>query len=193
VVKASKHINHYDDSFSTHERLPREYHVEFRPIDNGVKRVEVIMNGIQKVGDAIDDNSFEDDGYRFHDVFHYTFATYLGWSPCARSMMKRKRKSDLKIDRVEDGARAAITEEAISLMIFTEAKNKQFFKKGSVRKSTLKKIKEMTEAFEVRDKSEDEWYIAIKKGYELFRKLRENNGGRIYFNMISKEANYKSL
>ncbi len=193
MTNRSNHIDFYDKSFSIKERLPREYYVDFNPVNNGIKRVEVIMNGDQKVGDAIDDNSFEDDGYRFHDVFHYTFATFLGWSPCARSMMKRKRKSDLKIDRVEDGARATITEEAISLMIFTEAKNKQFFKKGSVRKSTLRKIKEMTEAFEVRDKSEDEWSIAIKKGYELFRKLRENNGGRIYFNMISKEADYKSL
>ena len=32
----------------------------------------------KRVGDLLTDNSHDDDGYRFHDVFHYSNAVLLG-------------------------------------------------------------------------------------------------------------------
>src|SRR5690606_24082598 len=97
------------------ETLPRNFIVKFEELNNErYPQVKVTLNDRQ-AGDIIDDNAYVDDGYRYHDVFHYTFATLLQWSPCARAMLNRKRKSCADIDRIEDGARAAITEEAISL------------------------------------------------------------------------------
>lgn len=177
------------------ENLPDTLLVRFCEIQDemGYPKVKVILNGEQK-GDIIDDNSFQNDGYRYHDVFHYTFATLLDWSPCSRAMLKRKRKSDINIDRIEDGARAAITEEAISLMIFEEAKLNNFYQeKNRVSPTILTIIKQMTSGFEVRDKTSDEWENAILVSYKLFRALLKNSGGEILFDRKNKIINYNQI
>src|SRR5258705_9469438 len=105
-----------DTAFKISEEFPKKFEISFKEISQGKKNmVQVKLNDFQ-VGDVISDNAYENDYYRYHDIFHYTFATMLEWSPCTRAMMKRKRKSDPVIDEVEDGARATITEEAISLL-----------------------------------------------------------------------------
>lgn len=183
----------FDSEYDEKEQLPRKYTVNFKAVEIGSKmKIAVSMNGIQ-VGDFIDDNSKEKDFYRFHDVFHYTFATMLGWSPCTRAMMKRKRKSNSAIDEFEDGARAIITEESISLILFNIARRKNFFKKESkVSKSLLNQIKEMTTPFEVKIRTKKDWERAILKGYSLFRELIKNNGGNIRFDMLNQSAIYES-
>ncbi len=114
------------------------------------RRSTVVFNDSKQLGDIINDNAYKNDFYRYHDIFHYSFATLLGWSPCARALMRRKRKSKQMLDEVEDGARATITEEALSMIIFNEAKRKRY--QGSaegVPYHTTRIIKEMTENFEV--------------------------------------------
>lgn len=182
----------FDDSFAQSEQLPREFTLYFKSIDTpGMKAVQVFMNETVQLGDIIDDNSFKSDNYRFHDIFHYTFATLLGWSPCARALIKCKRKSNFVIDKIEDGARAAVTEEAISVMIFNEAQKRNFYHNNkSVSKYLLKIIKEITEPYEVRTRAESEWELAILEGYKIFRKLVEHDGGRVYFNSYNKEIIY---
>ena len=181
-----------NDLFS--ERLPKNFIVQFEELNNeSFPQVKVTLND-QQAGDVIDDNSYSDDGYRYHDVFHYTFATLLDWSPCARAMLKRKRKSCAETDRVEDGARAAITEEAISLIIFNDAKANNFYDGISrIENHILEIIKRMTSSLEVASKSKDEWQNAILKSYEMFRLLRKNKGGIITFNTDLKRVSYKAL
>lgn len=183
---------YFDDGFDAMEQLPRNFTVNFDSIIvSGKQKARISINGIQ-VGDSIDDNSSEEDFYRFHDVFHYTFATFLGWSPCTRVLMKRKRKSSPNIDDLEDGARAIITEEAISLLIFNQAKQKDFFEDGhSISPELLSQIKEITTPFEVSCRSEEEWKKAIDIGYFLFRELAKNNGGRVHFDMLEQKAIYE--
>lgn len=182
----------FDSNFNEMEQLPREFTVNFDTIKIGSRiKTRVSINGMQ-VGDVIDNNSKENDEYRFHDVFHYTFATMLGWSPCTRAMLKRKRKSDPTTDEIEDGARATITEEAISLMIFNKAKRKNFFEEESKLSPTLlNQIKEMTSQFEVNVRSKKEWENAILKGYSLFRDLTKHNGGKVHFDMHNGVATYE--
>ncbi|MES2139923.1 MAG: nucleotide pyrophosphohydrolase [Bacteroidota bacterium] len=181
-----------DSSFSEMEQIPRNFTVCFDSVPVGKTiKTRVSINGMQ-VGDFIDDNSLESDSYRFHDVFHYTFATMLGWSPCTRAMMKRKRKSNPTVDEIEDGARATITEEAISLTIFNKAKQKDFFKNKKISPSLLKWIKGMTAPFEVSIKSKNDWEQAILKGYSLFNELVRNNGGKIHFDMLKQSATYEN-
>jgi|SRR5690606_16488546 len=187
----------FTDKYSINDKecLPNTLLVRFEEILNQLDypKVKVTLNG-EQAGDIIDDNSFIDDGYRYHDVFHYTFATLLDWSPCARAMLKRKRKSNVDIDRVEDGARAAITEEAISLMIFEEAKKNNFYKRNEkVSPFILDTIKLMTNSFEVRVKSREDWEKAILKSYELFRLLIKNKGGQIFFDRVNKTIEYKKI
>ena len=63
------------------------------------------------LGDDLTDNSYREDGYRFHDVMHLANVACLHWSPVLHALMKRKRKSNRRTDEVEDGARAMIFEE----------------------------------------------------------------------------------
>lgn len=189
----TKEIKLFDSDFPEHEQLPRTFTIDFETIDKEGKTMTKITFENRQVGDYIDDNSREVDNYRFHDVFHYTFATILGWSPCSRSMMKRKRKSNLDIDQFEDGARATITEEAISLMLFNYAKKRNLLTSDNVVESDiLDFIKDFTSPFEVSKCSKKEWERAILLGYSLFRELVKNNGGSIYFNMINKTAKFLS-
>ncbi|MFM9985616.1 MAG: nucleotide pyrophosphohydrolase [Flavobacteriales bacterium] len=183
----------FDSTFDEMEQLPRRFTVSFNSVKVGNnEKTRVSINGMQ-IGDFIDDNSIENDSYRFHDVFHYTFASMLGWSPCTRAMMKRKRKSNPMVDEIEDGARATITEESISLIIFNKAKQRDFFKENKkISPSLLNLIKEMTSPFEVAVKSKKEWESAILKGYSLFRQLVKNNGGKIHFDMHTQSATYES-
>lgn len=172
-------------SVEPNEQLPQFFTVHFEERDD--ETVRITVDEIQ-IGDVIDDNSYEKDFYRYHDVFHYTFATFLDWSPCTRAMLKRKRKSMPNVDKCEDGARATITEEAISLMLFSEAKKTNYFEKGKVSDTLLSFIKDMTEPFEVRNKTKKDWQVAILKGYELFKKLVENRGGKIKFDTKERSA-----
>ena len=188
-------INFFDSACKVEEQIPRTFSVSFKEVGVGSKgEVRVVLNGNKQVGDIINDNAHKDDFYRYHDIFHYSFATLLGWSPCTRAMMKCKRKSDETLDEIEDGARATITEEALSMVIFNEAKRKFFFKGApKVSKTTLRIIKEMTEPFEVKIRTSEEWEKVILKAYEVFRFLIENNGGRVQFNSLKKEITYFSL
>jgi hypothetical protein len=188
MTQSKKNNLFFDEELNSCEQIPRSFSVEFREVGGlGKDEVCVVYSGMSQLGDVINDNAYQNDFYRYHDIFHYSFATILGWSPCTRAMMKRKRKSNVLLDEIEDGARATITEEALSLIIFNEAKRKNFFA-GSrkVSKTTLRIIKEMTENFEVRVRGAKDWEQAILKAYKIFRLLIANKGGRVDFNMENK-------
>lgn len=193
MIDQNKNGDWFDSSFRMSEQLPRKFTVTFQEVGTpDSPQVRINVNDIQ-AGDIVNDNAYESDNYRYHDIFHYSFSTLLGWSPCTRSMLRRKRKSNHLIDNIEDGARAAITEEAISLMIFTEAKRNNFFlNKTKVNKTILRIVKQMTETLEVKEKTTEEWETVILKSYEIFRLLVRNKGGTVNFDMNRKLIEYVS-
>jgi hypothetical protein len=116
-----------DAQYPKFEKLPAKMTIVFfDPRDSkGVKRIlmSVRMDDGEwiQLGDRIGDNAPHEDGYRFHDVFHFAYVASMGWSPVIRSLLKRKRKSNQETDRVQDGARAANIEEAVTAYIFRYA------------------------------------------------------------------------
>ena len=195
MTRYTNRVHFFDEECKTEEQIPRHFTISFKEVGVGSRgEVRVVFNDSKQLGNIINDNAYKDDLYRYHDIFHYSFATLLGWSPCTRAMMKRKRKSRELLDEIEDGARATITEEALSMIIFNEAKRKNYFKDESkVSKTTLRIIKEMTENFEVNVRSAKEWELAILKAYEIFRLLTGNKGGRVEFDAFNMKINYSSL
>jgi hypothetical protein len=194
MLNQNKNNVFFDSSLKVNEQLPREFTVSFKESENSKTKLVIVKLNGEQLGDLISDNSYENDFYRYHDIFHYTFATILKWSPCTRAMMKKKRKSNPLIDEMEDGARATITEEAISLILFNEAKRKNLFENNKrINKSTLRIIKEMTEGFEVKHRTEKEWQNAILKGYDIFRLLIKNKGGEVHFDMMKQKVEYTTL
>jgi NTP pyrophosphatase (non-canonical NTP hydrolase) len=177
----------YDEGFPETEQLPDEFEVEFIPFENnGKKLVKIIdkRNG-ELIGDPLTDNNYEDDGYRFHDIFHFGYLANLGWSPVLRKLLKKKRKSDPIIDENEDGARAQIIEELISLFIYSESKDSKLLKYSkNIDTTLLKLVQRFVKDLEVRDCSAKKWETTILNSYGIFNKLIENDGGRV---LVSKK------
>ncbi len=195
--KSSCDYRLYDDNYPSQERLPRQLRLSFTKKINGSGSTEVKVRHLDqdgRLGNPLTNNSYEDDNYCFHDVFHLAYAAILGWSPVIRSLIKAKRKTNSLIDEVEDGARACILEEAISLYVFDYAKRHNFFENvREIDLEIIKTIKQLTSGCEVRNRTPYEWRIAIFSGYEAFRKLVQNEGGVISINLDTRSIDYSTL
>ncbi len=183
----------YDQNYPPEERFPREFEIIFEVINEGEKEKVRILNkeSGEQLGDVITDNSHEDDGYRFHDIFHFGYVAFLGWSPVIRKLMNLKRKSVDEVDEVEDGARATITEELISLYIYNHSFDHQLFKySSSVDTEILKTIQKLVSGIEVRSCTQKQWETAIINSYKVYDELRQNNGGRVLVSVKNRKLIY---
>jgi NTP pyrophosphatase (non-canonical NTP hydrolase) len=190
--------HNFDKEFPENESLPRQFEVEITEVsqDNSVK-MKAFING-EQIGNDLTDNSYSSDGYRFHDVFHFSYAAVLGWSPVTRSNLKynnlkRKRKSNPLIDEVEDGGRAIAIEEGISALMFSYAKDHDFLKGISeIDYELLKTIKNMTAHLEVSLCSLGDWNKAILMGYEVWREVEKNQGGKVIVDIDASSISYQT-
>ena len=168
----------FDEDYPAKEQLPRTMEVE---ISTRSGRAYTAING-REFGDPLTDNRRTDDGYRYHDVFHVAHATFLGWSPTLRALLGRKRKSDPKVDEVEDGGRAIVIEEGLTAMIFSYAERHQFFEGAPGMQSpadelVIRVAQSMTQHLEVAARTREDWETAILQGYALWRQIRKQQGG----------------
>lgn len=170
----------FDEGFPAHEQFLRRMVFDFseRTV-NGNTHVVLEMNGVN-VGDVLTDNRPVEDDYRFHDIFHLAHAAVLGWSPTLRALLKRKRKSDPKMDRNEDGARAILIEEGVSSWIFNHASRAMFYRSTtSLDFDLLKSVRDFVQGYEVDERPMWQWELSILEGYRVFRLLKEHRGGRV--------------
>ena len=168
----------FDEGFPPTERFPRQMDVLIE--SSGPDRIVTFING-KKFGDPLRDNRYEDDGYRFHDIFHLSHASVLGWSPTLRALLRRKRKSDPRVDEVEDGGRAIVIEEGIAAMVFSYAERRNFLEGADgVNYELLRTIKDMTSHLEVSCRTEGDWERAIMTGFQLWRHIRAKGKGRLW-------------
>jgi NTP pyrophosphatase (non-canonical NTP hydrolase) len=178
----------YDEDFPEKEKFPRELTIEFK--ENEHKKIGMFLNETQ-LGNDLTDNAYEDDGYRFHDIFHLSFMAILGWSPVMRKLLDKKRRSNPTTDEVEDGARAAIIEEAISVMVYAHAKDHNYYEDIKVIDfELLNTIKGMVRNLETKNISTSLWEKAIIEGYSVYRDLRKRNGGKVYINLTQRTIKF---
>ena len=179
---------HLDDGFPPSEQLPRKMNVQIRTDIS--KSATMLINGLE-VGDPLRDNRYEDDGYRFHDVFHLAYASMLGWSPTLRALLRRKRKSAPRVDEVEDGGRALVIEEGISAIVFRYAESRNFLDGArEVDYEILRTIKALTEHLEVSCRTEREWEGAILTGFHIWRRIRKEQGGHLLADLESRRLEF---
>lgn len=177
----------FDDGYSENEKFPEELQIEFVAINEGGDSKMKIVNKDtnEAIGDPLTDNNYEDDGYRFHDIFHYGYMAILGWSPVLRKLLNCKRKSNKEVDKNEDGARALITEELIALYIYHHALEHDLFRYGkSVDSGVIKRVQSLARNTEVKRCGGRQWEKAILSSYKVFNDLRKHNGGRV---LVSKK------
>lgn len=183
----------FDTRFPSEEQFPKEFEIEFIPFsEDGKNKVKIIdKTDGEQLGDPLTDNTYEDDGYRFHDVFHFGYVAYLGWSPVVRKLLECKRRSNDEVDENEDGARAQITEELISLYIYNHAQNHQLLKYSkSIDTEVLNTVQKLVSQIEIKDCTPKQWEIAILNSYRVFDKLCQNNGGRVLVSLKNKRLIY---
>lgn len=181
-----------DDAYPRSEQLPRTASVRFREfvLEDGVK-VELSHEGKQ-VGDYLTDMNYSDDGYRFHDVFHLTYAAMLGWSPVTRSFFKVKRESNARVRQIEDGGRAAVLEEGLSAFVFNYAREESFLEGVTELDSTLlRTVASLVSHLEVRARSIKEWEQAILRSYEIWRQMRVHRGGTVHLNLANRTIEFE--
>jgi NTP pyrophosphatase (non-canonical NTP hydrolase) len=181
----------FDDSFPEGEQLPRHFDVSFG-YDSSTGRSKVqVRRGAEQVGNLLTDNAYEEDGYRFHDAYHFTFAALLGWSPVTRRNLRRKRKSQPQVDEVEDGGRGWVIEEGIAALAFEYAKEHGFFEHAeTVDQTLLMDVQALNQTVEVRALSDKEWEHAIVTGGRIFKKLVDHDGGRLIGNLAERSITY---
>lgn len=179
----------FDEQFPIDEQLPREFEIEFLQRPNG--RSYLRWNGVF-IGDPLTDNIADQDGYRFHDVFHFANAAILHWSPTFRALIKHKRKSNPEIDEAQDSGRAIIIDEGVSAFVFSYAKSLNFFEgHDGVSFDLLKAVRNFVRGYEVEQCPLNLWENAILQGYEVFRQVKQNGGGVVVGNRTERTIKYK--
>ncbi|MEH6408915.1 MAG: hypothetical protein V7741_00200 [Hyphomonas sp.] len=182
------------------ERFPRQFEVQFVTVGKG--RSRMYWNGRQ-LGDDLTDNA-EPDGYRFHDVLHLAHIAHLGWSPVVRSFMGRKRKSDEKIDEIQDGGRARVVEETIIKMVHSEGLRiaeirspgvpreslRLFEQKSDVSHNLLCQIEMFTDGLEPSANRHWEWTEAIMDGFEVYWHLVRTGQGTVFVDMEKRTLTF---
>lgn len=181
----------FDREFGDEEQLPREFEISVSQRGNGKSYLQ--WKGVF-IGDPLTDNIADRDGYRFHDVFHLSYAAVLHWSPVFRALIKHKRKSITNYDEEQDSGRAIVVEEGVTAWIFSRAKELNYFAdQSNVSLGILKTISEFVTGYEVDRCPLKLWERAILQGYAVFRELHKNKGGRIIGNRDRRTISYLPL
>lgn len=186
--------DYYDQMFPLDQRLPRKFRVRIEELDgSNPPKISVTRLG-KPCGNELTDNSFDEDGYRFHDAFHLAYASVLRWSPVARKLLGCKRRSQPRIDEVQDGGRAIVIEEGIAAYVFDYARRHDFLETvDRVDTGLLRTIRSMVSGLEVASRSARDWERAILDGYRVWRQLRANKGGVVACDLAARTVRYQRL
>jgi len=181
----------FDVQFKEEERLPSNFRIRIDQRSTGKSYLQ--WNGVF-IGDPLTDNIADDDGYRFHDVFHFANAAILHWSPVVRALIKHKRKSIGNFDEEQDGGRAIVVEEGLTAWLFSRAKALNHFKDDKrVPLGILKIVQEFVAGYEVDQCTLKLWERSILQGYAVFRELRDAKGGWVVGNRAARSLRYEPL
>jgi NTP pyrophosphatase (non-canonical NTP hydrolase) len=182
----------YDDSCPENQRLPRQFTYRFEHrLVGGVRKLVLIDELLGELtGDALTDNAYEDDGYRFHDVAHLAFAACLGWSPVWRKLLRNQKRITNRLAATfadaEDGGRAQVIEEAIVAAAYAYADEHDFLEGlRSVDWHLLRHVKRLTQKLEVKNVSTWEWNAALIRAFAVWKALRDNGGGVVRGDLVA--------
>jgi len=193
--KDYSHLSLLDEGFPDFERFKNKLKVEIRQERVGqTTKAMLFINGFM-YGNPLDDNiSGEEDYFRYHDIFHMSFVAHLWWSPSFRALLNKKRRSDPKVDKNEDGGRARLLEEGLVHLIFRYGRDNNFFDgktNARVTSSILNAIEAMVKGYEVQDRPLSLWNNAIINAFKVFLEVKKNGGGVITIDMKNRKLRYK--
>ena len=177
------------------EQLPRQFTAILKDTNDGESkhRMKMVFNG-EPIGAELTDNARDPDGYRFHDILHLSFAAILGWSPVIRALLKRKRKSNSRLDEIEDGGRAIAIEEGVAALIFTYAMEHCLLDGiETIDWGILRTCQAMSTGLEVRHRALFDWERAIVSAFGAWREAIKHGGVCVIGDLEKKTFEFKLL
>ena len=189
----------YDNKCPVEQQLPRQFSYRFsHKIVDGVEKLVLHDCTIdEEIGDALTDNAYEDDGYRYHDVLHLAFMAHFGWSPVFRKLLRKRKKDPIanrtpqSVADAEDGGRGQVIDEAVVAAAYVYADKHAFLEAAkAVDWQLLRHIKQMTAGVEVKDRTTGEWNETLLSGFKVWRKLRENKGGTVTGDLLNSTLTF---
>jgi len=190
----------FDAELDISQQLPRSFSFTFthEQIDGVEKLVLIDTKTGKKVGDPLTDNTYEDDGYRYHDIMHLAFMTHLGWSPVLRKLLRGcgyiAQKRPKAIDESDDSGRPQVIDEALVAAIYVYADNHNFlYGTKAVDWQLLRHIKQMTAKLEVKNVTSSQWNDTVISGARIWKKLIDNKGGIVKGNLETGELTFTTL
>jgi NTP pyrophosphatase (non-canonical NTP hydrolase) len=185
----------FDEDMPPAEQLPRQFTAILRDTTDGDGKnwMSMLFNG-EPLGSELTDNAHDPDGYRFHDILHLALAATLGWSPVIRALLKRKRKTDRRLDEIEDGGRAIAIEEGIAALIFTYATEHSMLERvQTVDWAILRTCQTMAIGLEVRGRALFDWEHAILSAFAAWREAIEHGGVRVFGDLNQRTFTFEPL
>jgi NTP pyrophosphatase (non-canonical NTP hydrolase) len=185
----------FDDEMFPAEQLPRRFTASLRDTTDvdGKNWMSMVFNE-EPLGAELTDNAHDPDGYRFHDILHLAFAATLGWSPVIRALLKRKRKSNVRLDEIEDGGRAIAIEEGIAALIFTYATEHSLLDGvETIDWNILRTCQTMAAGLEVRRRALFDWERAIISAFGAWREAMKHGGVRVIGDLEQKIFSFEAL
>jgi NTP pyrophosphatase (non-canonical NTP hydrolase) len=185
----------FDDEMLPAEQLPRRFTATLRDTTDvdGKNRMSMVFNE-EPLGAELTDNAHDPDGYRFHDILHLAFAATLGWSPVIRALLKRKRKSNARLDEIEDGGRAIAIEEGIAALIFTYATEHSLLDGvETIDWNILRTCQTMAAGLEVRRLALFDWERAIISAFGAWREAMKHGGVRVIGDLEQRIFSFEAL
>lgn len=187
----------YDSTSPQEQQFPRKFTIQFsHEMRKGVNKLVLTdLNTGKNIGDPLTDNTYEDDGYRFHDVLHLAFIAHFGWSPIFRSLFRNagliKEKRNGLVDEAEDGGRAKVIEEGIIAASYVYAVEHNFLEGvNTIDWQLIRHLQGMTKKLEIKDRKAWEWNNLLLNGFKIWREVRKNNGGIVEGDLLTGKLTY---
>lgn len=180
-------------SFIHKEKLPKKAILRLIETKSGVSEIYMPLKdgNYCRIGAKTEIWNKYDDGFMWHDIFHFANMAILNWSPVSRFLFGISRKSNSRFYNQEDDFRAMIIEEAIAAFVIEEAKEKNFFENNEeISDELLNVIKSLTNIFEVKTASRNDWIKCILEGCKVWQHTKLNRGGIIELDMKKRTIQY---
>src|SRR5690606_11371584 len=94
---------------------------------------------------------------------------------------------------IEDSGRAKVIEEGIAAFLFEYARREDFLDGvHAIDFSMLETISGLVRGLEVRVRTTRQWEQAILRSFEIWRALRDHQGGTVHINLPSRKIDFEA-
>lgn len=164
--------------------LPEKFNIDFRQFDNAPPVVRVYYNGRQ-IGNELNDNSRIEDGYRYHDAFHFCYLVHTGQLHVIDALISG---ADTKSP---EWKKKCLFEEIFSLMSFKARYFPLQVDRDMPRKSFVDLMSDLSKIIAIEYLQPEMVTPIVTDFYRNFDLLYKNKGGTLICDTALKTIQYQ--